>query len=89
MCNDVLGFILMLTTKSKLKTDVDSRQFSSCGFQMALMRGLDGDEWGRGKDTAASHRGWGVGGSRASFLPLTGPEQHVCFSPKIAFKLQS
>ena len=53
MCNEELGFILMLRTEHKMKIDVDSRIFSSSGFQPVLIQtqgwmGRDG-----GKDRAA------------------------------------
>ena len=52
MRNEELGFILMLRTEHKLKIDVDSRIFSSSGFQPVLIQtqswmGRDG-----GKDRA-------------------------------------
>lgn len=37
MCNEVLGFILMLRTEHKLKIDVDSRIFSSSGFETVFV----------------------------------------------------
>ena len=53
MCNEEQGFILMLRTEHKLKIDVDSRIFSSSGFQTVLIQTWD--QMGRdgGKDTAA------------------------------------
>lgn len=38
MCNEVLGFILMLRTEHKQKIDGDSRIFPSSGFKHFLCR---------------------------------------------------
>lgn len=63
MCNEVLGFILMLRTKHKLKIDVDLRRFSSSGFQMMLLQPRAGGGWGRGR--TQQHLGTWEGGAAA------------------------
>ena len=53
MCNEELGFILMLRTEHKLKIDVDSRIFSSSGFQPVLIQTQGWMGRAGGKDSAA------------------------------------
>lgn len=56
---------------------------------MPIRVGEGGGAWkwmGQGKDTGASWGAWD-GAGKASETLLTGPEQFVCFSPQIAFKL--
>lgn len=75
----------MLTTKSKLKIDVHSRQFSSCGFQMAPMQtGGWVERDGEGVRTQ-QHRGeagvWGAAGPPSCLSQA--PSNIYAFHPKL------
>lgn len=84
----MLGFILMLRAKHKLKIDGDSRIFSSSGFEAGLVHtwGLAGVA-GEGKDPAApgGNRGEGCSIEGPPSL-LASPEQCGCCSLHTAFK---
>lgn len=72
----MLGFILMLRAKHKLKIDGDSRIFSSSGFEAGLVHtwGLAGVA-GEGKDPAAPGGNQGEGRSIEGPLSLFSPAQ--------------
>lgn len=88
MCNEVLGFILMLRTEHKLKIDVDSRIFLSSGFEAVFTPPGGWTEMDGGGEKTQRHRGeTGAGGHHGLRSPLVSPEQYTCFSPKNCLKI--